>query len=96
MPRDNKNQIETDKTVNRNNYALPTDGIVFCCFNNNFKISPKEFDIWMEKNSRKINPTKIYPEKNKIIVEGKSNCEFLGMGLKIGAGNEGFVDDAEL
>ena len=26
---------------------LPIDGFVFCCFNNNYKITPKEFDIWM-------------------------------------------------
>ena len=27
--------------------GLPDNGFVFCCFNNNYKISPKEFDIWM-------------------------------------------------
>ena len=27
--------------------GLPSDGFVFCCFNNNYKISPKEFGIWM-------------------------------------------------
>lgn len=35
-----------------------------------------EFSQWMEKNSAKVSPTKIYPEKNKMIVEGKTNCEF--------------------
>ena len=52
MPRDNKNQIEIDKTVNRNIYALPTDGIVFCCFNNTYKINPTTFDCWMKILSR--------------------------------------------
>ena len=27
--------------------GLPEEGFVFCCFNNNFKIGPREFDIWM-------------------------------------------------
>ena len=27
--------------------GLPDDAFVFCCFNNNYKISPTEFDIWM-------------------------------------------------
>ena len=27
--------------------GLPSKGFVFCCFNNNYKISPAEFDIWM-------------------------------------------------
>lgn len=37
-----------------------------------------EFDLWMEKDSHKVNPTKVYelPEHNKWIVEGSTNCEF--------------------
>lgn len=27
--------------------ALPETGFVFCCFNNNYKITPPVFDIWM-------------------------------------------------
>ena len=27
--------------------GLPEQGFVFCCFNNNFKITPAVFDIWM-------------------------------------------------
>ena len=26
--------------------GLPDHGFVFCCFNNNFKITPKRFDLW--------------------------------------------------
>ena len=26
--------------------GLPEDGFVFCCFNNNYKITPEVFDIW--------------------------------------------------
>jgi len=31
----------------RRDYALPDTGFVFCCFNNNFKISPSSFHSWM-------------------------------------------------
>lgn len=41
-----------------------------------FVCTKDEFDAWMEKNSAKINPSKVYPEKNKMIVEGSTNCEF--------------------
>ncbi len=27
--------------------GLPQDSFVFCCFNNNFKITPNVFDVWM-------------------------------------------------
>jgi predicted O-linked N-acetylglucosamine transferase (SPINDLY family) len=27
--------------------GLPQTGFVFCCFNNNYKITPEMFDIWM-------------------------------------------------
>ncbi|MHC5857822.1 O-linked N-acetylglucosamine transferase, SPINDLY family protein [Nostoc sp.] len=33
--------------VTRSEYGLPESGFVFCCFNNNYKIEPQIFDIWM-------------------------------------------------
>lgn len=43
-----------------------------------FVCTKEEFDAWMEKESYKAKPTKVYPEKNseKMIVEGNTNCEF--------------------
>jgi hypothetical protein len=39
-----------------------------------------EYETWMEKNSAKVKPTKVYSESggnfHKMIVEGSSNCEF--------------------
>ena len=46
MPQDNTRQI-SDKPMLREEFNLPDDGFVFCCFNNSFKITPQEFDIWM-------------------------------------------------
>lgn len=36
----------------------------------------EEFDTWILANSTKVGAKKVYPEKNKMIVEGQSNCEF--------------------
>ncbi len=34
-------------TTSRADVGLPETGFVFCCFNNNYKISPQIFDVWM-------------------------------------------------
>ncbi len=31
----------------RSEVGLPDNGFVFCCFNNNYKITPDVFDVWM-------------------------------------------------
>jgi protein O-GlcNAc transferase len=46
QPNDNQRLI-ADKEFTREEMGLPDDGFVFCCFNNNYKLSPVEFDIWM-------------------------------------------------
>ena len=46
QPTDNKRPV-SDKPVTRGDMGLPETGFVFCCFNNNYKISAVEFDIWM-------------------------------------------------
>ena len=46
QPNDNKRVIAETQTT-RADFGLPDGGVVFCCFNNNYKISPREFDIWM-------------------------------------------------
>jgi predicted O-linked N-acetylglucosamine transferase (SPINDLY family) len=45
-PTDWKQEI-SDKTMTRAEHNLPDDAFVFCCFNNNFKIEPFIFDLWM-------------------------------------------------
>lgn len=34
-------------TPTRTECGLPASGFVFCCFNNNYKITPDVFDVWM-------------------------------------------------
>jgi predicted O-linked N-acetylglucosamine transferase (SPINDLY family) len=51
MPTDNTRQISL-KVITRKEMGLPEKGFVFCCFNNNYKITPEEFDIWMRLLSK--------------------------------------------
>ncbi|MBT5796475.1 MAG: tetratricopeptide repeat protein, partial [Porticoccaceae bacterium] len=37
----------SDLPMTRADMGLPGEGFVFCCFNNSYKISSAEFDIWM-------------------------------------------------
>ena len=37
----------SDRVFTRGEANLPAEGFVFCCFNNNYKITPDVFDIWM-------------------------------------------------
>jgi predicted O-linked N-acetylglucosamine transferase (SPINDLY family) len=46
LPNDDRQPIATE-TPRRSDLALPRDGIVFCAFNNTYKINPQMFDIWM-------------------------------------------------
>lgn len=43
---DAKRQI-AKTTPGRAECGLPASGFVFCCFNNNYKITPDVFDVWM-------------------------------------------------
>ena len=36
-----------DISYSRTELGLPTQGFVFCCFNNNYKLSPETFGLWM-------------------------------------------------
>ena len=46
MPTDDGREL-SEKQMTRSDMGLPDDAFVFCCFNNNYKISSSEFDIWM-------------------------------------------------
>lgn len=42
----------SSNTFTRQRLGLPVDAFVFCCFNNNYKITPAVFDIWMRVLNR--------------------------------------------
>lgn len=46
QPNDQKRVI-SERVYTRKEVGLPEEGFVFCCFNNNFKILPEVFSIWM-------------------------------------------------
>ena len=46
MANDRKRAI-AEATPSRAECGLPTEGFVFCCFNNSYKINPDVFDVWM-------------------------------------------------
>jgi predicted O-linked N-acetylglucosamine transferase (SPINDLY family) len=43
---DSKRSI-AQRTPTRREAGLPEEGFVFCCFNQNWKIAPEVFDVWM-------------------------------------------------
>jgi predicted O-linked N-acetylglucosamine transferase (SPINDLY family) len=45
-PNDRQRVVPTP-TFTRADLGLPDGGFVFCCFNNNWKITPPLFDVWM-------------------------------------------------
>ncbi|HMI95156.1 MAG TPA: tetratricopeptide repeat protein [Micropepsaceae bacterium] len=46
LPGDSKRRI-SPRVPARSDVGLPDQGFVFCCFNNNYKITPAIFDVWM-------------------------------------------------
>jgi predicted O-linked N-acetylglucosamine transferase (SPINDLY family) len=46
MPGDDK-RLVSERTPTRRECGLPDNGVVFCCFNQSFKITPDVFSIWM-------------------------------------------------
>ena len=46
MPTDNSREF-SNRFISRQEMGLPDKAFVFCCFNNNYKITDVEFDIWM-------------------------------------------------
>jgi predicted O-linked N-acetylglucosamine transferase (SPINDLY family) len=46
QPNDTQRGISA-RAFSREELGLPPKGFVFCCFNNNFKITPGTFDCWM-------------------------------------------------
>ena len=44
---DHSSRKVSNKIFKRKELGLPENSFVFCCFNNNFKITPNVFNIWM-------------------------------------------------
>lgn len=41
-------RLISEKSMTRAEFEIPEGSIVFCCFNNNYKITPEVFGSWMQ------------------------------------------------
>jgi predicted O-linked N-acetylglucosamine transferase (SPINDLY family) len=58
QPTDDTCAISGD-SLSRGQFGLPDDAFVFCCFNATYKVSPREFDIWMRMLAR-VDPSVLW------------------------------------
>jgi predicted O-linked N-acetylglucosamine transferase (SPINDLY family) len=68
MPHDSKRPISST-VYGRDELGLPSGGFVFCCFNNNYKITPDVFDGWMRILQRVPNSVLWLSENNEQAAE---------------------------
>lgn len=47
-----QDRVIAGRTLTRSEAGLPEAGFVFCCFNNNYKIIPETFEVWMRLLAR--------------------------------------------
>jgi len=76
----NSTQEISDKTITRSDANLPEDAFVFCCFNNTYKISPDDFDVWMRLLKR-INGSVLWLFKANQTAEKNLRKEALRRGI---------------
>lgn len=70
----------TDRPFKRSELDLPEEGFVFACFNANYKIQPKEFQIWMSLLKR-VNSSVLwlYKSNDFAMANLKAKAEELGL-----------------
>tara|TARA_B100000700_G_C14828256_1_gene753262 strand:- start:123 stop:962 length:840 start_codon:yes stop_codon:yes gene_type:complete len=64
QPRDSSQKI-CNKTYKKEDLGLPENSFVFCCFNQNYKITPNIFSIWMKLLKRIDNSVLWLLEENQ-------------------------------
>src|SRR5262249_20308746 len=76
---DRKRRI-ADKTFTRAEVGLPEEVFVFCCFNNNYKITPEVFDCWMRVLKRLGNSVLwLFEENTKAASNLRKEAEIRGV-----------------
>ena len=68
------------KRLSRAKLGLPRDGFVFCCFNNNYKITPEVFDVWM-RLLKQVPGSVIWLLKDNELVEKNLRAEAMKRGV---------------
>jgi protein O-GlcNAc transferase len=79
LPHDSSRAIATT-VFTRENLGLPRVGFVFCCFNNNHKITPHTFDIWMRILNRVENSV-LWLSRNDPLAANNLRQEALRRGI---------------
>ena len=65
---DSKKKI-SKKFLSKKEFGLPENSFIFCCFNQNYKINPKIFNIWMDLLLEVKNSTLWLIEDNEISIK---------------------------
>ena len=66
--------FEAGPATSRQDWGLPEGAVVFCCFNNSYKISPAFFDIWM-RLLRSIPDSVLWLLEANALVKGNLRAE---------------------
>jgi protein O-GlcNAc transferase len=70
----NDRRRERAAGASRQECGLPAEGLVFCCFNNTYKLSPALFDIWM-RLLRSVPGSVLWLLETNRLVEGNLRSE---------------------
>lgn len=68
QPNDDK-RVVAETSTTKSDFGLPEDGFVFCCFNNSYKISSDEYDVWMRILGRIANSVLWILKSNEQMVQ---------------------------
>jgi predicted O-linked N-acetylglucosamine transferase (SPINDLY family) len=75
-----RNRLIAEKVFTKDELGLPKDSFVFCCFNNNFKITPDTFDGWVRILKAVKNSVLWLIEENPIAVLNlRKEAQFRGI-----------------
>jgi predicted O-linked N-acetylglucosamine transferase (SPINDLY family) len=80
QPNDTQRKIAAADTPTREAAGLPEKGFVFCCFNNNFKITATMFEVWMELLS-KVNDSVLWLLRSSDSAERSLRIEATARGI---------------
>ncbi|MGZ5786414.1 MAG: tetratricopeptide repeat protein [Ramlibacter sp.] len=69
-----------ERTPSRTECGLPEGGFVFCCFNNNYKITPEVFDVWM-RLLRRVDGSVLWLLEDNVVASRYLRAEALRRGV---------------
>lgn len=75
-------QREVGITPTRESCGLPTEGFVFCSFNNNYKFTPEVFDVWMNI-LRRVPASVFWVLADNQWAEDNLRCEIEARGIDV-------------